>query len=405
MGLWLGRFTHPALISETTSFRVVSAIDPLAGAHRVVVTASERARTAEATEALQRLFRAHADPPHPVIARSLELGEHEGRPHVVFEFAGRVDLDRLVQIGADVGLRADYSEADGFSTTLRDALIANSKRHDEQGRPLCLGTFALGNVLFANDGSHALIGFGHNVIVYDELGRIVARNRFFQAPEIAVGGTPNVSSDIVGMIELTRAMMPFVKMYPALGKIIVGNSLSEDVRLVRLITWFEARVMRGPVWLRPPLDEIMAASNEIRALIHSVPDPAGFRAFVAKLLASERPDLFKPRRVLVLGPDASWFELGDEPRVSLERSTVQRRLMGCLARARLESPGRGVSVDTLIAMTWPGEKMLREAGTNRIYVAINNLRGTGLREVIERTEDGYRLSPETHLEMAREGNG
>ncbi|MBL8788006.1 MAG: hypothetical protein JNJ59_24135, partial [Deltaproteobacteria bacterium] len=64
-----------------------------------------------------------------------------------------------------------------------------------------------------------------------------------------------------------------------------------------------------------------------------------------------------------------------------------------------------VSVDTLIAMTWPGEKMLREAGTNRIYVAINNLRGTGLREVIERTEDGYRLSPETHLEMAREGNG
>ena len=48
----------------------------------------------------------------------------------------------------------------------------------------------------------------------------------------------------------------------------------------------------------------------------------------------------------------------------------------------------------------PGERPLAEAGANRVYVALTRLRTMGLRDVIERFEDGYRLSPRAVLRHA-----
>lgn len=398
--MWLDRFVETEVISETAAFRIASVVDPFDGRRRFVVSATERARAELATTALARLFRAHRDPPHPVMAPAIALERHEGLPYVVFDFPARLDLDRLIQIGADGGWRSPYDAADGFSTTLRDAIIASAPRIDpEDGRPMCLGLIALGNVLFAVDGSHVLVGFGHNVVVNDEQGRVVARNRFFQAPEIALGGAPTLIGDMIGMIEMTRSMMPFVKVHPAIGRVIVGNTLRDDVRLFQLVAWFESRVLRGTAAARPSLEEIIAVSNEIRALLGSVPDPIAFRQFAARIMAAERPDLLAPGRSLRVGRDGAWFQRSGEERVELTRSQVQMRLLWRLARERLERPGQHLKADALLEALWPGERMMREAGLNRLYVAVNNLRRAGLGQALERGPEGYRLSPDLLIDI------
>jgi len=257
---------------------------------------------------------------------------------------------------------------------------------------MCLGAFAPANVLFAADGRHVLFGFGHNVIVHDSLGRIVVRGRFFQAPEVAVGGLPSIESDLIAMIEMTRSTMAFVSVHEALGRVLVGNTLREDVELARLVLWFETHVMRGVPTRRPSIDEIVAASNRIRTLINSNPDSAGFRTFIASMLATERPDVVADAPTLSIARDGSGFTLA-AARADLRKNRLLGRLLNALAEERLAAPGRCLTVDALLKVFWPGEKMQREAGQNRVYVAIAALRRAGLGEQLERDDGGYRLNP------------
>lgn len=416
--LWLGRFLRTEVISSTSAFRVVACGDALSDERRTVVAAEPRADRVAAAAALDRLFEAHRDPTHPIIARAIERGEHEGIGFVVFDFPARLDFDQVLRLGLEGGWKAPYSEADGFSTTLRDALLAS---------PTPLGVFSHGNVLFAADGSHALLGFGHNVAVHDERGRIVVRARFYQAPEVAVGGAPSMSGDLVGMVEMTRATMAFVKVHDAIGRVIMGNTIADDLELVRLIIWYESKVMRGPPALRPGIEEYLGVSTRIRELLGSVPDPVGFRAFVRRMLLAERPELYEGGRVIRVARDSSSFEVTDEAsvegavrgeseqvtpsgmglvtgvpanrRADLRKNRLLSRLLSALVSQRIHSPGATLSVEGLMQAGWPGEKMQREAGLNRVYVAIAALRRAGLSEDLERSDGGYRLRPSTVLRL------
>jgi len=396
--LWLGRFVQTEVINATSAFRIVACLDVQADVRRTVVAAEPRAERGAAAVALDRLFAAHRDPAHPVIARAIERGDHEDTDYVVFDFPARLDFDHLLRLGLEGGWKAHYGQADGFSTTLRDALLVSPTR---------LGIFSHGNVLFAADGSHVLVGLGHNIAVHDERGRIVVRTRFFQAPEIAVGGAPTVCSDLVGMIEMTRATMAFVKVHEAIGRVITGNTLREDLELVRLILWFESRVMRGSPAKRPTVTEIMAVSTRIRALLGSVPDPDGFRVFVKEMLAAERPDLVEGGRTLKVARDATSFVLSDASlpasRIDLKKHRLLSRLLAALVSHRLRAPGEALAVDDLIEAGWPGEKMQRDAGLNRVYVAIAALRRAGLSGDLERSDGGYRLRPSTAVRFEDEG--
>lgn len=418
--LWLGRFMRTEVISSTSAFRVVACVDVLSEQRRTVVAAEPRADQLTAAIALDRLFEAHREPLHPVIARAIERGHHETTGFVVFDFPARLDFDQVLRLGLEGGWKAPYSEADGFSTTLRDALLAS---------PTPLGVFSHGNVLFAADGSHVLLGFGHNVAVHDERGRIVVRARFYQAPEVAVGGTPTMSSDLVGMVEMTRATMAFVKVHEAIGRIIMGNTLGEDMELMRLILWYESKVMRGAPAMRPSIEEYMAVSTRIRALLGSVPDAQGFRNFVRGMLLAERPELVEGGRILKVARDSSSFEVMGEitgeavvgpvrervakvpvenggkvggsasRRADLRKHRLLSRLLGALVSQRIHAPGAPLSVDVLIQAGWPGEKMQRDAGLNRVYVAIAALRRAGLNEDLERSDGGYRLRPSTVVRL------
>ncbi|MCB9686183.1 MAG: tetratricopeptide repeat protein [Alphaproteobacteria bacterium] len=97
---------------------------------------------------------------------------------------------------------------------------------------------------------------------------------------------------------------------------------------------------------------------------------------------------------LRLAADGDWYELAGR-RVDLRRRGPMRRLLVALARAR----GEVLSTDDLIELGWPEERILPDAARMRLHTAVRTLRKTGLGELIETVEGGYRLSPGTVCDL------
>jgi hypothetical protein len=79
-----------------------------------------------------------------------------------------------------------------------------------------------------------------------------------------------------------------------------------------------------------------------------------------------------------------------------------RRLLRELVRTRLNAPGNCLDTDQLLEAGWPGERPIREAGLNRVYVAVSLLRKLGLRDILQRQEHGYRLDPAVRVAVERQ---
>lgn len=393
---WLDRFVGAHTLSETSAFRVVSAFDLPRDRRVVVILATPDAEPSLAARALDRVYAAHRDPPHPGIAPAVERVAEAAADYVVLDFPACIDLGGLVPLAAEVGLRCTYEAADGFTASLREALLASAeRRHPETGEPLCIGTFALSNVLFSAAGEHALIGYGHNVVCHDERGRLVPRGRFYQAPEIIAGAPPTAASDFVGLLRMSRTVVPFVSVPDAVLRILRGAAEPADRELGRLLMRFENEAIQAAPDARLPVPEILALSQRIREALGSWLDAAGFRDTVARLLAERRPELTSARSTLRLARDLRWFAL-DGDRSPLTR--LQGRLLGALARARLDRPGAVVAADELFVACWPGERMALASARNRLYVAVSNLRRAGLGEVLESVDGGYRIGPGVRVE-------
>jgi predicted ATPase len=107
------------------------------------------------------------------------------------------------------------------------------------------------------------------------------------------------------------------------------------------------------------------------------------------------------RGPLVVQRDGLWFTLPDGSAVSCARRREPvRRVLSHLAQKRLSSPGQAVPSDELLAVAWPGERMLRDAGLNRLYVAIASLRKLGLRDLLLASSGGYLLDPAVTVRLA-----
>ncbi len=115
-----------------------------------------------------------------------------------------------------------------------------------------------------------------------------------------------------------------------------------------------------------------------------------------------------PRRLdrspLRIDREARWFEPPGGARVSLARKRSLRLLLGALASARLRSPSRALDSAALLALGWPGDRVLPAAGAHRVRVAIATLRRLGLREHLVSRDDGYLLDPGAAVELARDEN-
>ncbi len=97
---------------------------------------------------------------------------------------------------------------------------------------------------------------------------------------------------------------------------------------------------------------------------------------------------------LVVGPGGLWFK---PPRakesVRLHRRRSLQRLVHELAEQRVRAPGEALRIAQMVACGWPGERILPEAGTERVYTAVATLRKLGLRKLLLQRDDGYLLDP------------
>src|SRR3954470_23192380 len=97
--------------------------------------------------------------------------------------------------------------------------------------------------------------------------------------------------------------------------------------------------------------------------------------------------------LLRLAPEARWFCPPGGVFQDLRERHAVRRLLQKLVDHQRDAPGRGLSLTELREAGWPGERMLPDAASNRIYVAMTQLRKLGLKGWLKRSDEGYFLDP------------
>ncbi len=140
--------------------------------------------------------------------------------------------------------------------------------------------------------------------------------------------------------------------------------------------------------------------DEVREQIASLPsettDDVRIAArMLARALAAppKHPDPKPMVGALTVSEDGASVWLPTTARVSLEKRKPVRLLLMRLIDEHEKSPGHPLTVDDLLAAGWPGERVIRDAGASRVYVALGTLRKLGLRDVILSREGGYLLDP------------
>ncbi len=121
--------------------------------------------------------------------------------------------------------------------------------------------------------------------------------------------------------------------------------------------------------------------------------------FAVRMLAralKNAPDA-APR--LAVGRNVAWFDAAGAARVDLLRRGPLRRILAALVEHRRARPEEALGQDALVGHGWPGERLLADAASTRVRVAIATLRRFGLREVLRTRDDGYLLDPAVEVEV------
>jgi len=119
-------------------------------------------------------------------------------------------------------------------------------------------------------------------------------------------------------------------------------------------------------------------------------------AVAAHLGAAEAPPATAGLR---LARDGSWVQPAGGEAVSLRRRENLALLLRALAATHHQRPGAALSIDDLFRAGWPGQRIDPRAAAGRVYVALTALRNLGLRDVLVRTDDGYRFDPAQAIDI------
>ena len=88
------------------------------------------------------------------------------------------------------------------------------------------------------------------------------------------------------------------------------------------------------------------------------------------------------------------------PSIDLRRRGSTRRVLECLVRARLQSPGKPVSSDQLRSAGWPDDSNIHpDSAANRLYVAVATIRRWGLGDALVRDTDGYLIATSARVTL------
>ncbi|MDC3953115.1 hypothetical protein [Polyangium jinanense] len=394
---FLERYVDPVPIRSRSAYNVVAARRADDGGRCTVVLPGASANPRRIGEALAEVERTHALLDHPRIPKVAFRGEAQGTPFLELACDAVVDGQDVVRAMADSTQKIPYGAADGFIVGLRTAMqAAHAQRDPRTGGPICLGRISTGNVLFNAEGRFFLVGFGRNFPVEKDDGTSDGTLTPYQAPELAMQGSASPMGDYVALVLFMRSLMPYVDISDAVGRIVRGELQPSDAELVDCLRWVEQRVLGELPALRASMEEAIEVADRIRACVGAVPEPEAFEAHVAALIgrggARTGAEL-----MLTLGQDAAWVAGSDGERRRLGRA--QRRILLALVEKQKAGSGEPLTMWELLEAGWPGERPSFEVGANRVYVALTRLRHFGLREVIERFEDGYRLAPKAMVRV------
>jgi len=391
---WLNRFVEVQPISSNGAFRITAGRDSRSARHVVVVTPDRAADLAASRIALTRLHHAHSTVKHITVAPAIYLDvDSDLEPHVVFDIPAKMNLKGLLGVcRRKPEHRVEHAEGDAFTYYLREGLSeAHQHAAPWDGAPICVGPMCHSGIVFARDGRFWLIGLGHNIAACDEHGQIDGR-AVFAPPEVLLGHQATPIGDYISLLKLGRSVMEFSRLAPGVMAVVSGrDSNDSSVALAELMMWVESRVLGATVSQRATVAEAVDVANRIREILDCQPDLDGFQTAVARAFnsASECMPSGAPESGWQIANDGSWLAR-DGVRKEVKSKPIQRILVKLL-EMREESPGSKISVEETFAVGWPGERVRTRAAANRVYVAINGLRGLGLGSDLE-SKRGYSLS-------------
>ncbi len=103
---------------------------------------------------------------------------------------------------------------------------------------------------------------------------------------------------------------------------------------------------------------------------------------------------------LTVDREGRWFELERGAPVDLGRRRVLRRLLVALAARHERSPGKEIEAIDLLAVGWPGERVLPDAAGRRVRTAIWSLRRLGLGRLVTTKGFGYAIDRDAQVVWA-----
>ncbi len=153
-----------------------------------------------------------------------------------------------------------------------------------------------------------------------------------------------------------------------------GNALELDAVIERAVSESDDD---GPLDVFGALETMLAREPDSAA-----PEPT-----------PEAPAVFRVAR------DGSWFVASGRPLEDLSARPTLARVLSVLVDMRTKTPGQALPAMELLVRAWPTERPATRSGTNRVYVAITELRKLGLRKLLLTNDEGYLLDAFTPVEL------
>lgn len=309
-------------------------------------------------------------------ALSIVAAIGDGRLEGVFSNnAGLLEQER----GASARARRRYEHAAAILEEIGDLrLVALTlgnlgSLHQEEGR--------LGEARACHDRATALLQE-----VGDRRSEAIARSRL---------GAVLASLDAVD--EARRALDRAERLLVHLGDELSTELAQLSRGFLDLALARSARLGPRPDEASEPLAQARARVAHARAGSPSLADRSDDIRLCLRLLerslSALGDDTVRADHELLFAPEARWCRPpGGAWQDLRERHAVRRLLVKLVEQQRL-APGRGVSLAELQEAGWPGERILPEAASNRIYVAFNQMRKIGFKPWLKKDGDGYSLDP------------
>ncbi|WP_437901456.1 hypothetical protein [Sorangium sp. So ce124] len=389
---WLGRYETPRSIRRRDGLHVVAAARAGDAAPCVVIVPGPAASAARANTVFAEIERVHALLDHPLIPKVAARGVADGMPYIELACDAVIDGVDLMSLLNDAGWKVPPGSAAGLVASLRKAMrAAHAVVDPKHGRPVCIGRVSCADILFSREGRFYLVGYGRSAPLERAGEQQIDRVLEFQAPEVAAGGEPTPAGDELALSLLVRSLRHAIQGSGASARGADRNIRSMDLDSPEPL---ERRVPGAPARARMCADEAYLLHH--LAPCSEAPDPEGFASLVASVLAGRPLPLAAEAApacppTLVLGCEVRWIAAKDGVKHTLGHALS--RIVTALVDRHDEAPDASLSLQDLLEAGWPGERPVAEAGANRVYVALTQLRRMGLRDVIERNEHGYRLAP------------